>query len=44
MILMRKEKAKKDPLLACVLVGEHLSERKEQPTFYIRERAGCRRT
>jgi len=30
--------AKKYFLLACVLVGEYLSEKKERPTFYLRKR------
>ena len=33
-----EKEAKKDLLLACVLVGEYLSERKARPTFYVRER------
>jgi len=30
--------AKKDFLLACVLVGEYLSDKKEKPAFYLRKR------
>ena len=30
--------AKKDFLLACVLVGDYLSEKKERPAFYTRKR------
>jgi len=28
-------------LLACLLVGEYLSEKKERPTFYMRNRMEC---
>jgi len=35
-----EKEAKKDLLLACVLVGEYISERKERPTFYVRKRIG----
>ena len=36
--LDEEQEAEKDMLLACVLVGEYLSERKARPTFYVRER------
>jgi len=48
-----EREAKKVLLLACLLIGEYLSETKERPTFYISKRiewekthgeAGCRRT
>ena len=29
---------KEDMLLACVLVGEYLSEKEERPKFYVRNR------
>jgi len=33
-----EKEAKKDLLLACVLVGKYLSNKEERPTFYIRKR------
>ena len=33
-----EKEAKKDLLLACVLVGKYLSTKEERPTFYIRKR------
>jgi len=32
------KEAKKDLLLACVLVGDYLSKRRERPKIYVRER------
>jgi len=49
--LDEEQEADEDMLLACLLIGEYLSEKKERPTFYVRStmewerhiaRANCR--